>query len=43
MWIGSAMIVLLILVAMGINMFITNSSGGGPTVTGSAPDSVSRK
>jgi hypothetical protein len=43
MWIGSAAIVLLILVAMGINMLIAHNTGAGSVETGSQSATVPPK
>jgi hypothetical protein len=37
MWIGSAVIVLLILAAMGVNMLITHGGGSATQTTSSLP------
>ena len=43
MWIGSAAIVLLILVAMGINMLVAHNTGAGSVETGSQSATVPPK
>jgi hypothetical protein len=43
MWIGSIVIVLLLLGAMGINMLMTHDTGAGSTQTSSQSSAVSPK
>ena len=43
MWIGSAAIVLLILVAMGINMLVAHNTGAGSVEIGSQSATVPPK